>query len=524
MPYLIEATGYSDAAGGAVVFRWSNGTGYRSGPRDFPANKVWHPRIINPGTYERHCFGRGAIRGRSTVGSGEVVINNADGKLDALLDDVGFAGWPITIRRGPKRGRYPDDFPVVLTGCIAGAEFSRRKLTFRLRDRQALVADKLLVTTTYLGANSGGVGLEGLATDIKGQYKPQPCGVNRNVTLTWVNSSKLIAQAATTAVQAITVSAVSDKGAPLTPGGTYSTFADLQDDTKAPSAAQYKIYTGPEGTYVRFGSPPNGEPTADVIEGNGAADRTRGQLAKRILTGPGGEVEVRGVDRLDRQTPAVAGIYAGTNGLKIGDALDELLSDGIWWLPDRDGYFHLGLLEAPTGTPVATLDRSNILNEGEALNRIVGDDEGIPLYGLKIDHRKNWTVQDESALAGAAVSEKVWRSKPTLTTGETLAPEVARKWPLAETLRRTTIATLLDQEADANAERDRIMARDRVRRDTYEVRVWSTEAQIIDPADVEKNLVRIKVNRFGLNSGKLFRCIGMIEDLSRNVTTLYLWG
>ncbi len=524
MPYLIEATGYSDAAGGTVVYRWSNGGGYRSGPRDFPANKVWEPRIINPGTYERHCFGRGEIRGRSSVGYGEIVINNADGKLDGLLDDVGFSGWPITIRRGPRNGRYPDDFPVVLTGTVAGVEFGRRTITFRLRDRQAVVADKYLVTETYKGDNSGANGLEGTATDIKGKRKPRPWGVVRNVSLTWVNTSKVIAQASAKAVMSITVSAVSDKGVALSSGGTFSAFADLQDDAKAPSAGQYKVYSGPEGTYVRMGTSPAGEPTADLIEGDTPADRTRGQIAKRILTEIGGEVEVRGASTLDRQASAVAGIYAETDGMKVGDALDELLSDGIWWLPARDGYFHLGLLEAPAGNPVLTLDRTNILNEGEALARIVGDDEGMPLYGLKLSYRKNWTVQDESSLAGAALSEKVWRAKENLTTDEVIADEVGRKWPLAMTVRRTTIDTLLDQEADAIAERNRIMARDRIRRDVYEVKTWSTECLGVDCADPDKNLVQIKLPRFGLKSGKLFRCIGMIEDLSRNVTTLYLWG
>lgn len=526
MPYLIEATGYSDAAGGTVVYRWSNGTGYRSGPKDFPANQVWQPRIINPGTYERHCFGAGAIRGRSTVGYGEIVINNADGALDSLLDDVGFSGWPITIRRGPKGGRYPDDFPVVLTGTVAGVEFSRRRITFRLRDRQAEVADKLLVTATYGGTNALPDGLDGTANDIKGRYKPQPWGVVRNVSLVWVNTSKLIAQAANTAVHSIAVSAVSDRGAAITSGGTYASLTDLQNDALAPSAGQYKAYLGSatEGVYVRFGSAPNGEPTATLTEGNSAADRTRGQIAKRILTGPGGEVEVRGVDTLDRQTSAVAGIFAGPDGLKVGDALDQLLSDGIWWLPARDGYFHLGLLEAPAGNPVAEFGKWNILGEGEALERVTGAGEGLPLHAVKAEHQRNWTPQDENALAGVALPEKLWRKLEYRVTDAVTADEVIRKYPLLADTDPLTVRTLLDDLADAATERDRILARDRVRRDIYAFKVHSTEALAVDPADPDKNLIRITLPRFDLGAGKLGRCIGMIEDLSRNVSTLYFWG
>ncbi len=527
MPYLINVTGYSDAAGGTVVYRWSTGgRGYTSGPKDFPANQVWQPRIINPGTYERHCFGRGAIRGRSTVGYGEIVINNADGKLDGLLADVGFSGWPLEIRRGPKGGRYPEDFPVILTGTIAGAEFNRRKIIFRIRDRQAAVSDKLLVTTKYGGTNVLPDGLDGVDADIKGKYKPQPFGIVCNVTVVWVNTSKLIAQVANNAVQSVIVTALYDKGAALTYGGAYASLSDLQNDSLAPAATQYKVYLGSatEGSYVRFGSTPAGEPTATITEGNSAADRTRGQIAKRILTGPGGEIDVRGVDRLDRQTAAIAGIFAGIDGLKVGDALDEILSDGIWWLPARDGYFHLGLLESPFGNPVSEFGKWNILNEGEAMERIVFGNEGLPTQAVQVEYQKNWTVQDENALAGVALSEKAWRKLKTRTTDPVTAAEVIRKYPILANIDPLTIATLLNDLAGAESERDRIIARDRVRRDIYAVKVFSTEAFAVDPADPDKNLIRITLPRFDLHFGKLFRCIGMIEDLSRNVSTLYIWG
>jgi hypothetical protein len=38
MPLLIEATGYSTVARGLVAGHWASGTGYRTGPRDWPAN------------------------------------------------------------------------------------------------------------------------------------------------------------------------------------------------------------------------------------------------------------------------------------------------------------------------------------------------------------------------------------------------------------------------------------------------------------------------------------------------------
>jgi hypothetical protein len=38
------------------------------------------------------------------------------------------------------------------------------------------------------------------------------------------------------------------------------------------------------------------------------------------------------------------------------------------------------------------------------------------------------------------------------------------------------------------------------------------------------NIVNITMNRFGLNSGKLFKIIGIESDYSKNRATLTLWG
>lgn len=68
--------------------------------------------------------------------------------------------------------------------------------------------------------------------------------------------------------------------------GTYANVADLEDDdpTLVPERGTYKVYTGPEGTYIRLGSPAQGLVTADVIQGATAADRTAAKLFAAVLT------------------------------------------------------------------------------------------------------------------------------------------------------------------------------------------------------------------------------------------------
>lgn len=519
MPILINITG-DDPSSGESVLRWSTGAGFVSSPTSSPANTRWQPRLIQAGNFERHLFRPGQTFGESSVGYGEVVVNNADRGLDPILEWA-FDGRPLEIWRGPRTGEFPADFTLILRGTMEGVEVQdRRKLVFRLRDRRAEVSDRLLHSETYAGNNALPAGLEGAEGDIKGQYKPEPYGVVRNAALPICNTSKIIAQAARRAVQSIAVSATYDRGASLTADAAFSTLADVQDDTKAPVATHWKAYLGSanEGAYVRLGSTPNGEVTADITEGNAARDRYAARVMARMLTDAGmGVADVVGYAPLDSVAPWVVGHWTGNAEPKAGEALDRIAASiHGFWLPDRLGRVVIGRLDEPAGPPKLIIEPWMILNNGNALARTVNALEGIPVWRVTVRYQRNWTVQDKNSLAGVALADVLWRSQEYRSITVT-DQSVKDRHPLA---REITLDTALDAAVDAQSLADFMLRLYRVRRDIYEIGLPTEQSGLADLADA----VMLRAPRFDLLAGKLFRVIGIAEDLARNRATLTLWG
>ncbi|OJU66994.1 MAG: hypothetical protein BGO05_27680 [Rhizobiales bacterium 63-7] len=83
-----------------------------------------------------------------------------------------------------------------------------------------------------------------------------------------------------------------------------------------------------------------------------------------------------------------------------------------------------------------------------------------------------------------------------------------------------TYETYLVNEADAIAEAQRRLALHSVPRDRFLVPVKAYLVEKIDLGDI----VRLQVNRFGLDEGKDFVVIGITENLETGITTLDVWG
>jgi hypothetical protein len=522
MTILVTATGYDPVAGGLAMRRWANGQGFRSAPRDDPPSTVWEPRVIQGGNYERHLFGRGRTLGRSEVGFGEVVINNADGTLDELKA-WSWSGWPILIESIEPGGAYPDDAVTLLAALIGPVSWKRRQIVFAIRDRQAQVADKLLVEETYLGDNALPNGLEGVPEDLKGRSKPQPFGIVSNATLPIVNTSKLIAQVAARAGQAVAVTTLTDRGAVIAAGAPYATIADLL--ATAPVGATYRLYPGSamEGAYLRLGSSPAGTLTADILEGDDGTRRTPGQVMRRLMERAGQPSNaIVGDAALDGRSGAPVGMLAGIDGLRCGEALDAIAgSAGAWWIGDRLGRLAMGRLELPVGEPAMTVDTSLILDGSSGIELLGGENDGQPAYRVTVEWGHNWTVQDADQLAGVALPLKNYRALEyrSVKFPATEAEEAAIK-AVSPNAVDITVTTQLAAESDALALAAVLFERYRVARDVYQVSVPSERVPELDLGD----LVRLQVPRFGLAGGKLFRVIGQVVDLARNVTTFILWG
>lgn len=212
--YLAELTVYDPGLPGTRTLYYSTGQGFTTTPSQTPANTVFDPRIRNPVDISRNLFSAGKTTGKSTVGYGDLILENGDGALDALLT-YGLDGQPYIVRCGPPTASYPSGFTTVATGTMQQAEAPDNKtLRIKIRDNQADF-DQPIQPTKYAGTNTLPAGLEGVE-DLLGKPKPLCFGSVLNVPAVLVNSARLIYQVNDGAIQSF--DAVYDNGVPLGPG------------------------------------------------------------------------------------------------------------------------------------------------------------------------------------------------------------------------------------------------------------------------------------------------------------------
>ena len=170
----IEITAAIDAAGTTQTFYVADDRFITTGS-DTPPHTAFEPCLIDPGSLGRSAYSDGTTGGRTKLETGEIVLANLDGSLDGWLD-YGFSGRTVTLRSGLDSAAYPAGWTTVLTGTIESIEAANDKLVLRLRDKQYRL-DVPVCPNTYAGTNSLPSGLEGTASDLKGQRKPKVFGV-----------------------------------------------------------------------------------------------------------------------------------------------------------------------------------------------------------------------------------------------------------------------------------------------------------------------------------------------------------
>lgn len=497
-----------DAAGTLSTFYVSTGR-FCTAPTDTPSNTFFNPSILDPGSLGISTFSDGRTSGGTRLETGEVVLANADGQYDSWVQ-YSFDGRPITIYSGEPTAAFPSGFTKIFTGTMESVESSWDRVVIKIRDKQYVFSLPLL-TTKYAGTNVLPAGLEGTPTDIKGQTKPRVYGKVYNIPCVPVNTSKLTYQVSNGAVQSI--SAVHDKGAAFTVGADFANSTLLQAAT--PAAGSFVTCIS-EGLF-RLGSTPVGTITADVTQGATAADRTVAQIVKTIALAAGlsaGEVSSADVTAMDAANSSVVGTYV-TGETTYQDCLDQLLNSiGAYCGFDSAGVLRMGVLTAPTGTAVATLQEFDLK---DIPVRNTPKDNGVPVYRVTVNHSKIYTVQG-SDLAGSVTTptraflEKEYR----VAVAEDLT--IKNQWLLAGEIKQDT---LLTTEADAATESSRQLALYKVRRDLYEV---VTDLSLFTGNNLKlMDVVEMDVARFNLQ-GRQFRIVGYRFEIEQQNLRLTLWG
>lgn len=295
--------------------------------------------------------------------------------------------------------------------------------------------------------------------------------------------------------------------------GDYSSQSDME--TNEPDPGMFRVWPG--GGMFRLGSTPAGTVTCDAQQGVAAADRTVAQLVQQVAEDRGGiasgDFTSGDITALDTANDAEVGFYA-SDETTVAAVLDALAgSVGAWWGFDALGKFRIARLEAPSGTS----DIEVTADKGFQFQRIASSDEdkGIPAWKIIVNYDKNWTVQAESAVAGyVSQAVKNWLAREfraeedstaSVKTAHLLSPEI-------------TVDTLILDRTEAATEADRLQALYGTQRHFLQVKLpRDTQADLF-------KLINVTIARFGYDSGKLFRVIGIDRDFAKGKNMVTLWG
>lgn len=481
-------------------------------------------RLKEPGDFESYLFSPGKTFGETVSSYGKMVLVNANGALDYLFN-WGFDSRGVVIYKGFTTYQR-DEFAVWFTGTIDTVDTLWTKsqastIEFTLRDRWQNLRVPFQ-DNRYAGTNAGPVGIEGTPDDIMGRVKPVALGENEGVPGILVNASKLIYQlhdsaGASTGLKQII--SVKNAGVPLTLDTSVGTAGDFADLTSLQGAtiAAGKYVTCLALGLLRLQTTPLGDITValkgEVNDAGGTYTNTVSGLVLKVADRFGLAVNTDSFTALALANTMAAGIYIA-NDSTPADVVNKLVGSigGFAYYP-RDNDLTVGQLLAPSGSPVISITYRELIDIEK--RRVEDTSRGLPIYKVVLNYRKNYRVQRSGELAGAATaaqrafSELEYRS----VTSEDLT--VLTKHPLAEIMTRDT---LLSDETEAQTEADRLLALYKEDRQRYIVTIKSST--IINLNDV----VELKVPRFGLTAGKLFRVLGVRETASKNQLVLDIYG
>lgn len=501
--YLVEVTAAIDASGNTQKFYLSDST-FITESTDTPANTAFDPILLSQGSLGRHVYSDGRTGGNTKLEIGEVVITNIDGQLDAWAD-YSLDGREIKIYKG-NGGAYPDDFISVFTGTMDGIELTFDKAIIRIKDKSYLF-DVPVSSNSYLGNNSLPNGLEGVATDIKGQNKPVCYGKVYNVSPILVNTSRLIYQVNDGAIYS--VDKVYDRRSELTKGTNYTSQSDME--TNAPASGYFRVW--PAGGYFRINSVPSGQLTADVVQGNTAGNRTVAQVLSALALRSGlttGEININSVNALDALNNSEVGIYCVDDTiLKAMDNIAESIN--AWYGFDNNGLFNVGQLSEPA-TSVLSVEEYDIF---EDIERRVPKDVSIPAWKVNVYHTKNYTVQNSDIAGVVSAENRSWAAEEYRIEYDSNA--INTQYLLSK---EYDVHTLLISNSSSATEATRLLSLYGTKRDIFDVSIDMDMLSGINLMDT----ITVTLPRFGLHSGKDFRIIGIRIDLELNKATLTLWG
>ena len=481
--YLAEIVAYDIAGTATTTIRVSD-HGLVTGASDTPAHTLYEARIIEPMAFQRSMFKAGKVGGFSRAAFGELILNNADGGLDALAG-YAFDGRAITIKVGAAADAF-STYSTIFTGTADSIAWTDTRISIRLRDSQ------LLFESVVQGTLYGGTGGTDGGDDLQGKPKPLTFGIVKNVRAVRVDPTNAIYQVHDGQIEAI--DAVYDNGATVS-ASDYT--ADLTNGRFTLDSATTGTITADiqgsktGGTYVSS--------VANIIE----------RVVKDFGGLSSGDLDASSFTALQSANSSGGGVYVD-RPTRIQIILDALANSiGAYFGYNRAGKFQVGRVEAPGSTVADTYTANEILE-------IQRKPTAIPPFRTIVRHTLNNTVQDPARLATGASAARRALSAQQYREEVVTDTAVQTKHLEAGVLE---VNTLLTVAANAATEATRLQALYGAERAIYRVRLK------IQPFARELNdTVQVTFARYNLTSGKKFRVVGLTENAGKNEVELELWG
>lgn len=521
MIYVAKLTVYDTVAEEERTVLLCTVAGFATGPTSTPPHTEALGLIRKPAPVRREVVDKGLLTGPSAIASGDLVIANEGGTLDAFAHYAVDNRECVMMYADDESAIYPDDYTMLFNGVMEQAIYNDAEIVVMLRAVEYFALAPLQ-PETYAGTNVGSVGLEGSGANVQGRPKVLVFGRALNMTPIPVNPALLIDQWSADGVRDI--SAMYDGGGLLLadPAGDYADETELQ--TVQPAAGYYRKLKA--GGYTRRGSSARLAITGDVWEGDWPEDRTTAQIFARLAVTYGGldsgRLSAADLAAFDAVQPGLIGVDF-KEPISVGDALDATIKgQGGVRFSDNAGVLRLKRLEAPSGTPVATFSDDGTDADGEivafALARFGDKDAGLPVWRVEVLGQPLSTTQAKDALLGQVGTERQARLAQKYLTRFAEDPSVLATYKGARVL---TVETRLMCPIALQAEADRLLALLKVRRGRFEVtlRAPFSVLSAIDLYDV----IALKRSRYTMTN-RLCRVLGLELDPDAGELNATVWG
>lgn len=437
----------------------STAAGYASLPTDALPNQPFR------GVLQTFTFTRSIMQsdiGQFTTGTGSLVISNADATYDFLPLSYAIDGRPITVKIGRRDASYDEAFPLAKV-TASGWNIDVDSITINLED-YSYKLNVPMQLNLY-----GGTGAADGTADLTGKPKPLCFGNPLNVTPVFLVPTLLIYQVHDGSAQSI--DAVYDGGVPLTRGTDYATYALLA----AASVAAGTYATSLANGLFKLGVAATDQVTADVKGDNSdgyivtTADIVRWALKHRAELVDPDDLYAASFDTVNASQPAPIDYFIGPDDSVTVAAFIQNIMGGIggWGGHRLDGLFEVRIFQAPTGNPVASFNRGDMLG-GDIKRLPLPDAYTPPRYRWQVPYQRCWTVQT-SGLAGAITPARTAFVAESYRLATAISATIQTDHPFAQD--PGPIQSYFSMEADAQAEANRLISLFKTTRAIYSMTV-----------------------------------------------------